>query len=213
MLQRLGVGGLQVSLLDDRIIWQLRMPRVLGAAAVGAALACSGAVLQALTRNDLVDPYLLGISGGAAAGAVTVIVLGVSLGGLMLSTSLTLAAFVGALLALAVVLAVATGRGGSLSPTRTVLAGLAVAQLAGAYVALLVVLKGEGDAARRVLTWTLGSFAGLREGSAYFVASCAIVSTVLLLTFSERLDAFAFGETSAGPLAWTPSGSAGHSWC
>ncbi|MGL4831408.1 MAG: iron chelate uptake ABC transporter family permease subunit, partial [Propionibacteriaceae bacterium] len=66
----------QVSVLDDRIIWQLRLPRVMAAAAVGAILAQCGAVLQSLTGNDLADPYLLGISSGASVGAVGAIVLG-----------------------------------------------------------------------------------------------------------------------------------------
>ncbi len=67
-----------MTLLDDQIVWQLRMPRVLGAAATGAGLALVGVVLQSLTRNDLADLYLLGISGGAAVGAVSVLVLGFS---------------------------------------------------------------------------------------------------------------------------------------
>ena len=66
--RRLGLGHPDVSLVDDQIVWQLRLPRVLGAAATGAGLAVCGAVLQTLTRNDLADPYLLGISDGASVG-------------------------------------------------------------------------------------------------------------------------------------------------
>ncbi len=73
VLRRFGLA-VDASVVDDRIVWQLRMPRVLGAAATGAGLAIAGAVLQSLTRNDLADPYLLGISGGATVGAVSVIV-------------------------------------------------------------------------------------------------------------------------------------------
>lgn len=200
VLRRLNLGDFDVSLLDDRIVWQLRMPRVLGAAAVGAGLAICGAVLQTLTRNDLADPYLLGISSGAAVGAVTVIVLGVSFAGLVGSAAVTGAGFAGALGALFIVLVLAAGRGGTLSPTRTVLAGVAVAQVCGAYVSLLVLMTGDETAARRVLAWTLGSLAGLRWDSALIVTVVAVVGTILAVAMAGQLDAFAFGETAARSL-------------
>src|SRR5690606_29283270 len=136
------VPGLDVSLLDDRIVWQLRLPRVLGAAATGAGLALCGAVLQSLTRNDLADPYLLGISNGAAVGAVSVIVLGVSFAGLVGTALVGAGAFVGALAALALVLTLATGRSGALPPTRVVLAGVAVGQMCAAYTSFVVMMSG-----------------------------------------------------------------------
>lgn len=199
LLQRLG-AGVDVSLLDDQIVWQLRMPRVLGAAATGAGLAICGAVLQSLTRNDLADPYLLGISGGAAVGAVSVIVLGVSVAGLISATMITLGAFTGALLSMVLVLALATGRSGALPPARTVLAGVAIGQICAAYTSFVVIMSGDHDAARRVLSWTLGSLAGLRWGSTTFLCIVAVLAVVLIMAFAADLDAFAFGESSAGSL-------------
>src|SRR5674476_516109 len=73
----LGLPGAPVPPLTDSIVWQLRLPRVLTAAAVGAGLALSGAVMQSVTRNPLADPYLLGLSSGASLGAVSVVILGV----------------------------------------------------------------------------------------------------------------------------------------
>lgn len=200
VVRRLGAEGLEVSLLEDQIVWQLRMPRVLGAAAIGASLACCGAVLQALTRNDLADPYLLGISSGAAVGAVTVIVLGVSVVGLVGSAAVAAAGFVGAWGALVLVLVLAAGPGGSLSPGRTVLAGVATAQVCAAYTSMVVIMAGDADAARRVLSWTLGSVAGLRWGTALTVSVVAVVSTVLFISVAGQLDALAFGESSARSL-------------
>nr|WP_254450876.1 iron chelate uptake ABC transporter family permease subunit [Aeromicrobium stalagmiti] len=199
VLRRLG-AGIDVDLLDDQIVWQLRMPRVLAAAATGAGLAICGAVLQSLTRNDLADPYLLGISGGAAVGAVSVIVLGVSVAGLVSATMLTVGAFAGALVALALVLLLATGRTGTLPPGRTVLAGVAVGQICAAYTSFVVIMSGDHDAARRVLSWTLGSLAGVRWGSATFLCVVALLAVVLIMAFASDLDAFAFGEASAGSL-------------
>lgn len=197
--RRCGLGG-EVALLDDQIVWQLRMPRVLGAAATGAGLALVGVVLQSLTRNDLADPYLLGISGGATVGAVSVLVLGFSVGGLIATTMLTVGAFAGALGALAAVLLLATGKAGDLPPARTVLAGVAVGQVCAAYTSFVTIMSGDQDAARRVLVWTMGSLAGLRWESTIFLLAITLIATVLVLAFSTELDAFAFGESAATAL-------------
>ncbi len=198
--RRLGATGLDVSVLDDRIVWELRLPRVLGAAATGAGLALCGAVLQSLTRNDLADPYLLGISGGAAVGAVSVIVLGVSVAGLVGSALVGAGAFAGALLALVLVLVLAAGRTGALPPTRVVLAGVAIGQVCAAYTSFIVIMSGDHDAARRVLSWTLGSLAGVRWNGAVTLVVLVLLTFVLVMAYTSALDAFAFGETAAGSL-------------
>ncbi|WP_436701765.1 iron chelate uptake ABC transporter family permease subunit [Nocardioides sp. BYT-33-1] len=200
VLRRLGLPVDDVSVVDDKIVWQLRMPRVLGAAATGAGLALAGAVLQSLTRNDLADPYLLGISGGATVGAVSVIVLGVSVGGLVGGAALGTAAFVGALVALALVLTLATGRTGDLPPARTVLAGVAIGQICAAYTSFAVMMSGDHDAARRVLAWTMGSLAGVRWHSATVLLVVALVALVGIVACAADLDAFAFGDASAASL-------------
>lgn len=199
VLHRLGLGT-DATVVDDRIVWQLRMPRVLGAAATGAGLAVAGAVLQSLTRNDLADPYLLGISGGASVGAVSVIVLGVGVAGLAGGAALGAGAFVGALLALALVLVLATGRSGDLPPARTVLAGVAIGQICAAYTSFVVMMSGDHDAARRVLAWTMGSLAGIRWQSAGVLMVVVLVALVVIVAFAADLDAFAFGDASASSL-------------
>ncbi len=192
--------GLDVTVLADQIVWELRLPRVLAAAAVGASLAQCGCVLQALTGNDLADPYLLGISSGAAVGAVGVIVFGWALPGLPATMMVAISAFAGAIVALLIVLGLATGRSGSLPPARTILAGVAVAQLAAAFTSLVILVFGGRDGARTVLAWMLGSFAGVRAGSAVFVCVLALVGVAALLGVARLLDAFTFGETSARAL-------------
>jgi len=200
VLRRLGMPVDGVAVVDDRIVWQLRMPRILGAAATGAGLALAGAVLQSLTRNDLADPYLLGISGGATVGAVSVIVLGVGVAGLAGGAALGAAAFAGALVALALVLGLATGRSGDLPPARTVLAGVAIGQICAAYTSFAVMTSGDHDAARRVLAWTLGSLAGLRWHSALVLLVVALVALAGIIACAADLDAFAFGDSSAAAL-------------
>ncbi|MFF2658369.1 FecCD family ABC transporter permease [Kitasatospora sp. NPDC058032] len=200
VVRRLGLGDPQVTLLDDRIVWQLRLPRVLGAAATGAGLAVCGAVLQTLTGNDLADPFLLGISDGAAAGAVTVIVLGVGVSGAVGTGAVATAAFAGALIAAVVVLALAGARTRSLPTTRTVLAGIAVGQMCGAYTSFVVLVLGDRNAARGVMEWTLGSVAGVRWPTAVFLTAVALAGVTVLASSARDLDAFAFGETAARSL-------------
>ncbi|MFB6610713.1 putative F420-0 ABC transporter permease subunit [Agromyces sp. NPDC056379] len=196
----LGIGEPTLSPLRDGIVWELRMPRVLTAAAVGAGLALCGAVMQALTRNPLADPYLLGLSSGASVGAVIVIVLGVGL-------LLPLAAFAGALAALVATLALAGaagrgagGSGGGLSPTRTVLAGLAVSSMFGAITSLVIFWSATGDSYREILNWLLGSLAGTDWVSVAIAGGALLAIGIPLVASARTLDAFAFGDAAASAL-------------
>lgn len=181
-----------LGVLRDGIVWELRVPRILTAAAVGAGLALVGAIMQALTRNQLADPYLLGISSGASLGAVTVLLLGAAV-------VLPLAAFAGALLALAATFALA-GAFGRITPTRTVLAGVAVSSLAAAITSFVIFWVGAADAYREVLAWLLGSLAGARW-DAVAIAGIALLVLGVPLAFTGRiLDAFALGDTTAASL-------------
>lgn len=188
----LGLGPADVPRLHDAIVWELRLPRVLTAAAVGAGLAVAGAVMQSLTRNPLADPYLLGLSSGASLGAVAVLLLGVGL-------LLPVAAFLGALAALVATLALAR-TGGTLTPTRTVLAGLAISQLAAAGTSFVIFWTATGDSYREILSWLLGSLAGATWSSVAIAGTALVVVGSVLLLVSGRLDAFAFGDTAAAAL-------------
>lgn len=185
----LGMGDSDLSLLRDGIVWELRLPRVLTAAAVGAGLALSGAVMQALTRNPLADPFLLGLSSGASTGAVLVLLSG-------LAVALPLAAFVGAMLAVVCTLLLARALG-VVTPSRTVLAGLAVSSFFGAITSLLIFLKAQGDSYRQVLNWLLGSLASSDWDSVNIAWITLAVVGVPVLLSGRLLDAFAFGDGAA----------------
>ncbi len=183
-------GG--VPRLVDAIVWDLRLPRVLTAAAGGAGLALAGAVMQSLTRNPLADPYLLGLSSGASLGAVAVLVLGVGL-------LLPVAAFAGALAALVAALGLARS-GGVLAPGRTVLAGVAVSQLAAAGTSFVIFWSATGDSYREILNWLLGSLAGSTWQSVAIAGVALVGVGTVLIASAVWLDAFAFGDTAAASL-------------
>lgn len=188
----LGLGVEPPERIVDAIVWELRVPRTLTAAVVGAGLALAGAVMQSLTRNPLADPYLLGLSSGASLGAVGVLVLGVAI-------ALPAAAFVGALAALALSLAIARAAG-ALTPTRMVLAGLAVSQLCAAATSVVIFWTATGDSYREIVTWLLGSVAGADWDAVGLAAVALLVVGTVLVANARTLDAFAFGDTAAASL-------------
>ncbi|MBO0921446.1 iron chelate uptake ABC transporter family permease subunit [Cellulomonas sp. zg-ZUI222] len=192
VLAHLGLRAPDVPRLHDAIVWDLRLPRVLTAAAVGAGLAVAGAVMQSMTRNPLADPYLLGLSSGASLGAVAVLVLGVGL-------LLPVAAFVGALAALVATLTLAR-TGGTLTPTRAVLAGLAISQLAAAATSFVIFWTATGDSYREILSWLMGSLAGATWSSVAIAGGALVVVGTVVLVTAGRLDAFTFGDTAAAAL-------------
>jgi iron complex transport system permease protein len=185
--------------LHDGIVWQLRLPRVLTAAAVGAGLALVGCVMQAVTRNQLADPYLLGLSSGASLGAVAVLLLGVGI-------LLPVAAFGGATLALLATLGLASAFG-SLTPTRTVLAGVAVSSFAAALTSFVIFWTVTGDSYREILGWLLGSLAGARWPEATIAGVAMLAIGVPLMLTGRVLDAFAFGDRSAASLGVPVTGA------
>ncbi|WP_338675017.1 iron ABC transporter permease [Streptomyces sp. SCSIO 30461] len=182
---------------NDLIVWQLRVPRALLAALVGAGLGTVGTAVQALVRNPLADPYLLGISNGASLGAVAAIVLGLGAGG-ALGLGLSGAAFVGALATFALVWAVAR-RGGGFAPLRLVLAGVAIGQFLSGFTSYLVLQTGDEQQTHSVLFWLMGSLSGA-SWPMLTVPAVAVPAGLLWLQARGRgLNALLMGdETAAG---------------
>lgn len=184
---------------QDSIVWQLRAPRVLLGALVGAGLALVGTVLQAVTRNPLADPHLLGVSSGAAFGAVIVVLYLGEFAGLL---SLPLAAFVGALASMLLVLAIAS-RSGRLHSERLLLAGVAVSFVMMAASNLLLYL-GNPHAASSVLFWMLGGLGLARWELLWLPALCLALALAVLLGLGRALNALMAGEQSAVSLGLEP---------
>jgi iron complex transport system permease protein len=182
---------------DSLVITQIRLPRLLLGAAVGAALAVAGAVMQGLFRNPLADPGLIGVSSGAGFAAAAAIVLG---GRLLPETSLPFAilpfaAFFGALASTLVLYAVAS-RGGRTSMAVMLLAGIAFAALAGAGIGWLSYISNDTQL-RDLTFWSLGSLGGATWGKVAVVIPM-ILPTLLAVPFlAHGLNAMALGEAEA----------------
>jgi iron complex transport system permease protein len=191
----LGWSDGSVTAVQDQIIWEFRTPRVLLAAVVGAALSVAGACLQVLARNGLADPYVLGVSSGAALGAVVAISIGSSaLGGLGASG----AAFVFSLLTLTLVFVFAQQRG-RISPTRLVLAGVAVSYLATAATSY-VQLSVNPNELRGTMFWILGSLASASWNDLRWPTVTIVVALSWLMARARSMNVMATGDDTANSL-------------
>ena len=175
------------------IVLGIRLPRAVLAALVGASLSLAGAVLQALLRNPLAEPYVLGVSGGAAVGAVAAVIFGwVAAGAWVLPT----AAFAGALLAIGLVLRVAAGRGFALDTRILLLAGVVVGAFFNALILLLLTF-GDAETFRSAVFWMMGSLSGADWGSTGLLALQLVPAALFLLALARPLDLMAVGEETA----------------
>ncbi|MBG6181253.1 FecCD family ABC transporter permease [Arthrobacter sp. CAN_A1] len=187
---------------EDSIVWLLRVPRVLLGVAVGAGLAVAGVGLQALTRNLLAEPYLLGVTSGASTLAAASILFGFGAG--VGSGSLVVSAFVGALLAGVAVFLLARV-GGQMTSTRLVLAGVSVGYVLQALTSFLIFASDNPDAGRSVLFWILGSLTQATGSSALSTGVVVLAALILLLLVARSLDALAIGDTTAQTLGISPT--------
>jgi iron complex transport system permease protein len=180
---------------QDQIVWMFRLPRVLLAVIVGAALSVSGTTLQAMVRNPLADPYIFGVSAGASVAAVAVITLG---SGVVGGISLALAAFGGALTSMIVVYGLAQ-QGGRAAPTRLVLAGVAVGYVLSAVTSYLVLRANTpgGGAAAAALAWLAGNLGGAKWEHLGLPGAAVTIATIVLLLQARPLNALLAGEETA----------------
>jgi iron complex transport system permease protein len=185
------------------IVWDVRLPRVVLGIAVGAGLAVCGAALQAMVRNVLADPYLLGINSGASSGAAVTILFGVTLG--LGEHALAGSAFLGALSASLLVFVVAR-TAGRITSVRLLLTGVAVGYALSALTSFLVFASGSAEGARSVMFWLLGSLALAQWGGPLVALVAVVVLTVSVLAlWARRLDALAIGDETALVLGVSPT--------
>ena len=173
------------------IVWSLRLPRVALGFVVGGVLAVAGAALQALVRNPLADPYLLGLSGGAGLGAVVALALGV-----VSAWALPAAAFAGALVAVVVVYRLAVVAGGALDSRILLLAGVVVGAFAGALLAGLLAVS-EAAQVKTATLWLMGGLGGVGWLGVAALVVYAAPALAVLVAEARALNLLALGEEPA----------------
>ena len=196
------IPGLDVQITWDRsidaIVWDTRLPRIIAGVAVAVILGVSGVVLQAVVRNALAEPYVLGVSAGASSGAAfAIIIVGTSV-----ATVVGVMAFAGALLATLLVLAIA---GRTQSPLQLILGGLGVGFGFQALTNLIIFSSDSPETARSVMFWTLGSLARAGWDSVPVITIAALLLTVLMVLCGPILDALASGDRTAQAVGVEPA--------
>lgn len=195
----LGLEGLaRLDAQDEAILWSLRLPRVALGALVGAALATGGVAMQAVARNPLADPSLVGVASGASAGACAFLVVGAPMAAALPTLGpwlLPASAFGGALTAAAAALALARSRG-QLAAAALLLGGVAIAALGGALTGLLVFLADDAQL-RSITFWSLGSVAGASWPVVLAVAMPTALAGAALWRATPALDRLLLGEAEA----------------
>ena len=185
-----------VERLTDAIIWKFRVPRALLAIVVGAGLAVAGTVLQAIVRNALADPYVMGVAQGGSFGAVLVIALGVAAES---RWALSIGAFAGAMVSLLMVVVLGR-RSGRVSPTRLVLSGVAIGYLFDSATSFLQLRFSEGEGLAGIVFWLLGTVAAAAWSDLGIPAAIVVGCTGWLMVQARPLNAMLAGDESATAL-------------
>lgn len=192
---RIGDAGAygQGSLSD--IVWFIRLPRLVLAIGVGASLSVSGAVMQAIVKNPLADPYVLGISSGASLGATLAILLGI--GSFLGANYVGLVAFAGAFAVSLAVIGLAN-IGGRASSVKLILAGTALSAVCGAASNfVLYVINNSSGAMEAVVRWTMGSLAGAKWDTNLWMLAVALAGTLFFWSQYRNLNLMLLGDESA----------------
>ncbi len=188
----LNIGPMPSHPQGENTLWVVRFPRVVLAILVGAALACSGALMQGVFGNPLAEPGVIGVSAGAAVGACAVIV---TAGSLVSGTWVAAAAFLGGLITTFVVYALSRS-GGRTEVVTLVLTGIAVNAFAGGLLAFFTFVA-DPAAREQIVFWQLGSLGGATWGSVAVVAPIAIVGVTGAMLLRRQMDLLSLGERAA----------------
>lgn len=176
------------------IVWLLRLPRLLLAALVGMGLSVCGVIMQAIVKNPLADPYILGISSGASLGATAAILLG--LGVTLGENFVGVAAFIGAL-AISLGVLFISNLGGRSNSIKLLLAGMALSAVCGAFSSFIIYFANNKEGMQTVAYWMMGSFAGAHWESLVVIAPIVILAVLFFWTQSRILNLMLLGDESA----------------
>ena len=176
------------------IIWLLRLPRLVLAALVGMGLSVCGVIMQAVVKNPLADPYILGISSGASLGATAAILLGI---GVALGENFVgIAAFIGAF-AMSLGVLFISNLGGRSNSIKLLLGGMALSAVCGAFSSFIVYFANNKEGMQSIAYWMMGSFAGAKWETLMIIAPIVILAVLFLWTQSRMLNLMLLGDESA----------------
>ncbi|EOU1462008.1 FecCD family ABC transporter permease [Clostridium perfringens] len=195
------VFGIKIGNLDEilnstlfDIIWGVRMPRVLLGAFAGMALAMVGVIMQATIQNPLGDPYILGLSSGAALGATFSILIGFS--GVLSSFGAPLGAFLGALIASIFVYFLAK-IGGRITPFKMILAGMVISSICSSLTSLIIFLSKDNEGIRTVNFWMMGSLAGAEWSNIVLPIAISVIPLIYFFTQYRNLNLMVLGDETS----------------
>ncbi|WP_414170809.1 FecCD family ABC transporter permease [Streptoverticillium reticulum] len=192
LLHRAGLGGAALDRVGESVLWNVRLPRVALALLVGASLGCAGALMQGVFGNPLAEPGVIGISAGAAVGAVASIALGLSFLGTWTVTACAFTTGLGTVLLVYVL----SRSGGRTEVVTLILTGIAVNAFAGALIGLCV-FAADTAQITQITFWQLGSLAQATWPKVLAVLPCALAGLAVAPWYARKLDLLALGERSA----------------
>ena len=176
------------------IVWLLRLPRLVLAGIVGAGLATCGVIMQAIVKNPLADPYILGISSGASLGATAAILLGI---GISLGENFVgIAAFIGAF-AISLGVVFIANLGGKANSMKLLLAGMALSAVCGAFSSFIVYFANNKEGMQTIAFWLMGSLAGARWDNIFVIGPIVFISILFFWTQSRILNLMLLGDEVA----------------
>lgn len=173
------------------VVWLIRFPRVILALAVGMGLSVCGAVMQAIVKNPLADPYILGVSSGASLGATLAIVMGI--GSFLGGNFVGIMAFAGALITAFAVMMIAN-MGGRANAGKLILSGTAVSSVCSAFSSFVIYIVNNKDASAEVMYWTMGSLAGATWNRVVVILPVIVFCTLIFWTQYRNLNLMLLGD-------------------
>ncbi|MDX3374226.1 iron ABC transporter permease [Streptomyces sp. ME02-6991-2A] len=189
---RIGLGGQPLDRVGESVLWNVRLPRVVLALLVGASLGCAGALMQGVFGNPLAEPGVIGISAGAAVGAVASIALGLTFFG---NWTITVFAFIAGLATVLLVYTLSRS-GGRTEVVTLILTGIAVNAFAGALIGLFIFFADNAQITQ-ITFWQLGSLSQATWPKVLAVLPCALAGLLIAPFYARKLDLLALGERPA----------------
>ncbi|NFT92357.1 iron ABC transporter permease [Clostridium botulinum] len=173
------------------VVWLIRMPRIILAVAVGMGLSVVGVVMQAIVKNPLADPYILGISSGASLGANLAVILGV--GTMFGSNYIGIMGFIGAF-SISIIVLVVANVGGRSNSTKLLLSGMALSSVCSSFASFMVYISNDSQKLKTITFWLMGSLAGAKWNEIVIILIIVVVGSVFFITQNRTLNLMLLGD-------------------